>query len=82
MTDADLDHPERITGLDKQRIAAKCGQPVDRVLTLLFLHKQSRVIAQWLHMKKTAGETLPANDVELQSMMQNDLRVRNISSKV
>ncbi len=82
MTDAELDKPELINGVAKERIAKASGKPIDTVLTMLFLHKQSKVMAKWLHMKKTAGETLPTSDWELQNMMQNDLRVRAISKQV
>lgn len=82
MTDAELDKPELINGQAKERIAKSSGKPIDTVLTMLFLHKQSKVMAQWLKMKKDAGEALPANDWELQNMMQNDTRVRAISKKV
>ena len=51
MTPEELDNPALINGQAKQRIALASGKPVDNVLMLCFLHKQSCVVAKWLNVK-------------------------------
>lgn len=51
MTPEELDNPQLINGVAKQRIAQAAGKPIDNVLMLCFLHKQSSVVAKWLHTK-------------------------------
>ncbi len=82
MNDQELDNPDAIDGKARERIAAKSGKPIESVRTLLFLHKQSRVVHQWVLLKKQLNEPLPANDYELQRMLAEDARVRNLSKTV
>lgn len=80
--DKELDHPELIDGNSKARIAAKAECPVEDVNKLLHFHRQSHIVQQWLYMKKSLGERIPANEMELQTMQENDVRVRAIASKI
>lgn len=80
--DKELDNPELIDGVSKARIALKAEVPVEDVNKLLHYYRQSYVVQQWLIMKKSAGERIPANETELQSMQDTDVRVRSIAKRV
>jgi signal recognition particle GTPase len=49
--DVELDNPEKINGVSKQRIADKAGESIDDVNKLLHFYKHSAVMQGWLSMK-------------------------------
>jgi signal recognition particle GTPase len=51
MTEKELDNPELITGTVKTRISMKSGRTPEEVHKLIFMFKQSKVIADWLQLK-------------------------------
>jgi hypothetical protein len=82
MSDHELENPDTIDGPAREKIAAKAGKPVDDITRMLFFYKQSLIICNWLQMKKKAGEALPENEQELQSMQSSDGRLGSIAKKV
>jgi signal recognition particle GTPase len=51
MTPEELDNPDKINGKAQERISRESGKPIDDVRMLLFIHKQSQVIHQWIQAK-------------------------------
>lgn len=51
MTSQELDNPNLITPVSKQRIAVSSGQPVENVDMLLVMYKNMKVISLWLKIK-------------------------------
>ena len=51
LTESELDHPERLTAVDKLRIQSSSGQSLDEVNRMLFLYKQTRIIHEWIRIK-------------------------------
>lgn len=82
MTDSELDSPETINGVARQRISAKSGHPTDDVARMLYFFKQSLVMHTWLEVKKIAGERLPQSEGEILEMQENDSRIIQISKKI
>jgi signal recognition particle GTPase len=82
LTPDELNHPEKVNGIVKQRIAVASNHSVDEVLFMMHHYNQSRVMAHWLSFKQQSNETLPKSEIELHEMMTQDPRVRSISMKV
>ena len=51
LSDADLDHPEKINGAAKERIAKKTGKPIEEISRLLMQFKNTAVLQEWLALK-------------------------------
>lgn len=51
MSDDELDHPEKINGPIRDRIAGTAGVNVDEVSKLLMAYKQGMITQRWLQMK-------------------------------
>lgn len=79
MTEKELDTPESINGVSRERIAKTSGKSVDEVNKLMSTYQQSQIIAKWLHQKKKLGEKLPRTDVEMQYMQEEDPRLAAIA---
>eukprot|EP01039_Chlorochromonas_danica_P010056 gene10056-11127_t len=82
MTDAELDDATLINGKVKERLAIQSNHPIDQVHRLFVFYNQSRVMQQWLRMKKEKGEPLPQSDVEMQKLASEDPRIKVITQKV
>mmetsp|Transcript_29935 Transcript_29935/g.28616 ORF Transcript_29935/g.28616 Transcript_29935/m.28616 type:complete len:204 (-) Transcript_29935:351-962(-) len=82
MTEKELDNPELVTGLVKTRISMKSGRSIDEVGKLIHMYKQSKVIAEWLQLKKSKNEKIPTSQEEFIAMQENDPRVRAIAAKI
>jgi signal recognition particle GTPase len=82
MTDNELDNPEKINGPARERIARAASRNVDDVARMVYFYKQSLVLFTWLQLKKQKGEQLPSTENELNTMQENDMRVRTIAAKI
>jgi signal recognition particle GTPase len=51
MTSQELDNPNLITAVSKQRIAVSAGQPVENVDMVLVMYKNMKIISLWLKIK-------------------------------
>lgn len=51
MTDEELDYPEKINGKAKERISTASKRSIDDVRMLLFAHKHSQIVFEWIKLK-------------------------------
>jgi len=82
LNDAELDRPEDIDGLAKQRISLQSNQSLDDVNKMIFFFNQSKIMHEWLSLKKSLKERLPTSEAEMQLMQENDMRIRSIANKI
>jgi len=82
LTDSELDDPNLINGKARERIATTTGKPIDDVHRLIMFYKQSKIIQEWLVLKKTLNEAMPKSEFEMMRMQEDDVRLRNIANKI
>jgi len=51
LSDSELDRPDEIDGLAKQRISLKSNQSLDDVNKMIFFFNQSKIMHEWLSLK-------------------------------
>jgi signal recognition particle GTPase len=51
MTDEELDNPDKVNGVARERLSQASGKPVDVVRSLIFAHKQTAVVHAWIQLK-------------------------------
>lgn len=82
LSDSELDDPDLINGKARERIATSTGKPIDDVHRLIMFYKQSKIIQEWLVLKKSNNEAMPKSEFELMRMQEDDVRLRNIANKI
>jgi len=82
LTDQELDDPELINGKARERIAISSGKSIDDVHKLLMFYKQSKIVQEWLVLKKSKNESMPKNEGEMLRMQEDDIRLRNIANRI
>jgi signal recognition particle GTPase len=80
VTDEELDNPEKVNGIARERIAKT--KPVEKVRGLVFLHKNTRFYHLVLKMRKAPGDRMPTSPSEMNKMFEEDPRVKPIFQEV
>lgn len=79
MTPQELENPQGINFVAKERISKASGKAVEDVSKMLFYFQQSQIMQEWLQIKKKKGEKIPTTEAELYRMQETDVRFRNIT---
>lgn len=82
MKEEELDNPDLVNGIVRERLARVSGRPPQEVAKLMFFYKQSLVVATWLNKKRECKELLPETEAEMQEMQETDTRMRDIAQKI
>lgn len=82
MSEDQLNHPEKIKALQREKIAIKAETTPEEVAKLISQYNQTLITFEWLKLKKTNGEALPTTDHELAEMQGNDPRLKSIASRI
>jgi signal recognition particle GTPase len=82
MTEEELDNPEKVNGIARERIAKTSGKPIEKVRSLVFLHKNTQFYHLVLKMRKAAGDRMPNSPTDMNKLFEEDPRVKPIFQQV
>ena len=82
MTENELNKPDTINGLARDRISRTTAYSTEDVAKLLFFYRQTLIIYTWLQVKKSNGESMPVSETELMQMQDDDPRLQEIVKKM